>query len=402
MAFEPPFSIIRTSAFKSILVLAFKILPAGVKQVLAANGWNSFGDFMEAVARAGQVYLKDKAPSPERIRQHGVDAEIKHLRNLANTEAMLKLLAQVFYGEPDEVAAFEALEPYGITSWHEMSLKTLNMALENSRRNHWADAKGPTKAFATLQDSPTRERVAEVVEAFGLLSPKHFEALLEGFYHAEITVEDLDRAVNNHELMTEFARRAPSNPHKELVFGRFSDGGRMRPPTLGDARRPTYTEELIAQGLTALRTTEEVKEAFQMFGPPNRIYREDGDIKAIFERSHPDGATVFVDDGEEGRYVAVDAREMGPPHPRLSGNLDPGSDVVLLRDLDTPQSRPGCFVAARAEDWASEKAVIEGWRGPSMDSEEFGRTRLAPVNCGTVFQDISGYWDCVPAGTKVY
>lgn len=46
----PSFEPLRTSAFKSILVMAFKVFPARVVEVMKAHGWFSFVDFMGDIA----------------------------------------------------------------------------------------------------------------------------------------------------------------------------------------------------------------------------------------------------------------------------------------------------------------------------------------------------------------
>lgn len=67
----------------------------------------------------------------------------------------------------------------------------------------------------------------------------------------------------------------------------------------------------------------------------------------------------------------------------------------IARDLDLPETRPGNLVAVYWEDWGSERPVVEGWRGPRMESEDFARTRLEPYRCQILMVDIGGYWDCL-------
>jgi Ni/Co efflux regulator RcnB len=70
----------------------------------------------------------------------------------------------------------------------------------------------------------------------------------------------------------------------------------------------------------------------------------------------------------------------------------------LVRDLDAGKGSVGELVAVYHHQWKEGKAVIEGWRGPGMASEEFARKRLEPVNCGNVLVDMGGFWDCLPVG----
>ena len=98
--------------------------------------------------------------------------------------------------------------------------------------------------------------------------------------------------------------------------------------------------------------------------------------------------------------MAVDVRRQ--TRVNLSGAMPEDGSLVMVQDLDIAASRPGRFVSVLVEDWTSDKPVIDGWRGPQLDSEEFARTRLSEVHCGTVFQDIAGFWDCIPKGMHIY
>lgn len=73
----------------------------------------------------------------------------------------------------------------------------------------------------------------------------------------------------------------------------------------------------------------------------------------------------------------------------------------IAKDLDRPDA-PGELVAIYWDDWESAKAVLEGWRGPEIESEDFARTRLEPYACVNLLVDIGGYWECFQKGTVIY
>lgn len=81
--------------------------------------------------------------------------------------------------------------------------------------------------------------------------------------------------------------------------------------------------------------------------------------------------------------------------------LNKEKTFFLAKDLDRPGSMPGNLIAIYWEDWESGAAVLEGWRGPKLDSEDFPRTRLEPYSCQNLMVDIGGFWDCLP-GTVIY
>lgn len=70
-------------------------------------------------------------------------------------------------------------------------------------------------------------------------------------------------------------------------------------------------------------------------------------------------------------------------------------EFLVARDLDRPEARPGDIVAVYWEDWESGRPVVEGWRGPRMESEDFGRRSLDPYPCQNLMTDIGGYWECL-------
>ena len=63
----------------------------------------------------------------------------------------------------------------------------------------------------------------------------------------------------------------------------------------------TFAEELHAGGLPYI----DYKEGFRRWGIPNCVTRDSADISAIFHHRHPDAASVFVDDDNDGKRMAV-------------------------------------------------------------------------------------------------
>lgn len=497
MAEEPTFDGMRTTGFRGILVKAFKLFPRRLDEILQAEGWHTFTDFMAAVNRMGRVLSKFHRPKMRVIEQKGMPAAIEDARKAANTDAMLRLLAAAFVNkpgeEPDTQAVLEAFAPYGISTWYDLAMAVQEIALALYRRDHgepYDQAKVPTSLFFRMNISePDPSSITRIAEAFGLVTPEHFEALLHAFYGGEVTLEDLDRSVGNPEILTEIMSRAPSNPHKGLVFGtpkstlppgtepvlgakrspwpgvrpvvtRLMEAvafdvwpdspatiadfwitdqahyealygpirageitaedldrvlgdaeaitklvneapsnphpgiafGRGGSSTLGIARIP-YADELVTlEGIPAIRTGKERQEARRKWGNPGWICRgQPGDLPPCDD---PDCALAYVD--RKGALRAVEA-----PSQRLAGGATLGrtmprdKNLLMMVDLDR-KGVPGEFVAVIASDWESQSGVIEGWRGPEMESEDFGMTRLEVVDCGNVMLDMVGYWECFP------
>lgn len=69
----------------------------------------------------------------------------------------------------------------------------------------------------------------------------------------------------------------------------------------------------------------------------------------------------------------------------------------IAKDLDRPD-RPGELVYY--DDWKSGRPVIEGWRGPEIESEDFAVRRLEPYRCENLLIDIGGFWECF-SGTVI-
>jgi hypothetical protein len=92
-------------------------------------------------------------------------------------------------------------------------------------------------------------------------------------------------------------------------------------------------------------------------------------------------------------FALVGARSRRTPE--LRGRLPREATLHMFRDLDWGQGRPGELVAVLPDEWAQSRPVVEGWRGPRMESEDFVRTRLEPYDCQNLVTDIGGYWDCL-------
>lgn len=70
-------------------------------------------------------------------------------------------------------------------------------------------------------------------------------------------------------------------------------------------------------------------------------------------------------------------------------------EFFIAKDLDRPDNMPGELVAIYYEDWETGRPVVEGWRGPQIESEDFARLRLEPYPCQNLVTDMGGYWDCL-------
>lgn len=223
VSFEP----LRTRAWKGLLIKAFSVLPKRLEEILGPEGWKEFADFMAAVGRSGRIILQYGHPSMKTIQEQGVEAEIQRMRGESNTEAMLRLLSGAFFGvqegEPDPRLALEALSRLEIRTWNEFAHAVLEVALalyadRTGGRTPLDTAKLPTLLFYGMKADAPPHQVIEITRAFGLASTRHFRALLETFYAAEVTVEDLDQSVGDYALLTDLVNRAPSNPEPGIVF----------------------------------------------------------------------------------------------------------------------------------------------------------------------------------------
>lgn len=393
---RPPFEPLRDGAFQGILARAFKSFPSRIREVLRAAGWKGFRDFMADVARMGVVLLADKQPRLQTIQERGVEAEIRRLRDEANTDAMLTLLAGAFFPTewgPDVDSVREALESQDIRTWKEMAFWVLNGAVKlyGHVTGGGVPLDGARPATAALaQIDPVRLDISTlplVLESFGLASPMHLEALLEAFFSAEITVDDLDAGADDPTRLTAILQAAPSNPHKGLVFGNPGS------PSLSGPGR-TYAEELVASGIPAISTREEYRAAFRRWGVPNIMLKPGAEM---FGKDRSAEATVFVDDFQDGKPMAVWMPGKSGPGPEMRGGFPQNPAAVMyFKDLDWAENTPGNLVAVSRFDWQdAKKAVIDGWRGPGMESEDFAKNRLELFACADMKTDGEGYWRCV-------
>lgn len=212
---EPAFDSLRTAAFRGLLVKSFKVFPSRLDQILKAERWPTFVEFMAAVDRMGRVVLTFSRPSAKTIQERGAETAVHEKMPEANTEAMLKLLAAAFVNkpgeEPDTDAVLEAFAPYLIATWHDFAMAVMEIALamhaeRTGGQNPLDSAKPQTQMFYNMKADAPPEYIVRMVDAFGLTTPQHFEALLASFYGAELTFENLDLSVNNPALLTEIGR----------------------------------------------------------------------------------------------------------------------------------------------------------------------------------------------------
>jgi hypothetical protein len=89
------------------------------------------------------------------------------------------------------------------------------------------DAKTWHQQLAAARDT-TRDLVQSVtrdewprngaIVDFGIDSQKHYEALYHPIREREIEPKELDEALGHGDKLSELARKAPSNPHKDVEF----------------------------------------------------------------------------------------------------------------------------------------------------------------------------------------
>lgn len=82
-----------------------------------------------------------------------------------------------------------------------------------------------------------------VIADFFITDQKHYEALYYPIRAGEISVEDLDRVLGDPKAITKLVNKAPSNPHKGIVFGEGSGLGNPR-AHLWEKLWGTYIEKL--------------------------------------------------------------------------------------------------------------------------------------------------------------
>jgi hypothetical protein len=221
-------SVLRDAVFKVILQKAFKAFPRRVEEILEREGWSTFADFMGAVARSGKVLFQfEGKPKAKTLEEKGPKAALEEAYAKANTDAMHQLLSGAFFGiqegDVDRELSVKALRPLGIGTWRDMSMATLETAVELYRdtaggKSPLDTAKEESRLFHELPQNQTVENIVRLTEAFGLPTPGHLIALSEAYWSGELTLEDLDLAVGNPELLTELVQRSPSNVDKDIVF----------------------------------------------------------------------------------------------------------------------------------------------------------------------------------------
>lgn len=96
--------------------------------------------------------------------------------------------------------------------------------------NQLAEARGTTRGLVTAVLLDTWPSVAAITD-FGLDSQRHYEALYHPIRNGELRPAVLDAAMGYGEKLTDLARGAPSNPHKDIQFHTVWDDllGRERP-----------------------------------------------------------------------------------------------------------------------------------------------------------------------------
>jgi hypothetical protein len=124
-----------------------------------------------------------------------------------------------------------------------------------------SEARGTTRGLVTAVLLDTWPSVAAVTD-FGLESQRHYEALYHPIRNGELRPAILDAAMGYGEKLTELARSAPSNPHKDIQFHTVWDDllGRERPEAgaktakepssaLDPAHRAQYQQRDLDRGL---------------------------------------------------------------------------------------------------------------------------------------------------------
>jgi hypothetical protein len=226
LSFEP----IRDAAFKNTLSRAFKAFPRKVDQILAAENWNHFTDFMAAVERSGRVLFQfgEAKWDQKVIEEHGHETALKLSYNIVNTKAMNQLLSGAFFGiqggDVDRTLAAAAMASLRIESWYAFSMHILTLSLaaysEMTGGETPLDTAQPdTLLFMSLTDmAPSAAVMNKVMKAFGMPTIQHLKAAFSAFLAGELTVENLDRSIGDPALLTEIVNRCPSNPYKGIVF----------------------------------------------------------------------------------------------------------------------------------------------------------------------------------------
>ena len=219
----------RDTSYKFMLQHAFQAMPARINEILQREGWVHFTDFMAAVERSGRILAQFTGkPNAQTIIDRGVDFGMKEMYDLANTDAMHRLLSGAFFGEqggdPDPQLSIDALERVGVNVWKDIAKMVFVASQQGmyvrSGRDILDSATPDTLLFLGFisQKDQTPEVILKLTKAFGLASPRHLIALTFAVADAELTSEDLDRSLGDFPMLTELVNRCPGNPHKGIVF----------------------------------------------------------------------------------------------------------------------------------------------------------------------------------------
>jgi hypothetical protein len=105
-----------------------------------------------------------------------------------------------------------------------------------------SEARGTTRGLVTAVLLDTWPSVAAITD-FGLESQRHYESLYHPIRNGELRPAVLDAAMGYGKALTELARSAPSNPHKEIQFHTVWDDllGRERPEAGAKAPKEHHT-----------------------------------------------------------------------------------------------------------------------------------------------------------------
>lgn len=92
---------------------------------------------------------------------------------------------------------------------------------------------------------------------------------------------------------------------------------------------------------------------------------------------------------KNGKKINKTKAMMGVPVPRENIRK-----LIFFRDLDHPGG-PGGIIGVYLHQWHhSARGVVDGWRGPEHEPEEFFRSRLGLVYCPIPWVAPDGTWRC--------
>lgn len=194
----------RTDSFLDLMAWIVDGDRKGVKKAFKAQGIATYADFLEAVELVGRkLYAAGQPLDPS--------------NGIASFEIMIRILSF----DPAQLTG--RLGERFIRNLHDLSGFVLgegSIAFERSMGRTAVEAARPTAARtyeAVLVDIWPDSPAA--IADFFLTDQKRYEALYYPIREAEITVEQLDRALGDAAALTRLVNAAPSNPHKGVVFG---------------------------------------------------------------------------------------------------------------------------------------------------------------------------------------